>query len=221
MNSKHTDITIVLDRSGSMASVTDDTIGGFNTFLEDQKKQKGTTASITLYQFDHEFETLINAADVKSANKLTKGTYIPRGSTALLDAVGRAINETGKRLSDTPEKERAGKVIFVIITDGYENASKEFKKPQIKEMIQHQTEKYNWQFLYLGADQDSFAEAASYGISADATMNFAKSGGRTRILYRSMSNLVGDLRSEVKSKASFDASDRAVQDEEIAKHKTK
>lgn len=163
-----TDITIVLDRSGSMASVVNDTIGGFNKFLDDQKKAPGS-ANITLNQFDTIFETPIPTSDIQKAPHLTTETFVPRGGTALLDAIGRAIVDTGTRLSANP----AGKVVFVIITDGEENSSHKFNSLQISEMISHQRDKYAWEFVFLGANQDAIATAASVGIHPANAMTYA------------------------------------------------
>jgi uncharacterized protein YegL len=163
MKNNHTDITVVLDRSGSMTNVVNDTIGGFNKFIEEQKKAPGT-ANITLHQFDNEFETVINNQNIQLAAPLTDKTFIPRGMTALLDAIGNAINLTGKRLSELKENERAEHVIFVIITDGEENSSKEFTKEKIFEMIGHQRDKYSWMFMFLGAGQDAIQVAQTYNI---------------------------------------------------------
>lgn len=172
MRKNHADITIVLDRSQSMSSIVKPTIDGFNDFLGGQKRTPGS-ADFTAYKFDHEFETMVPTQDVQQVTALTRETFIPRGNTALLDAIGRAIQETGKRLEAKPESERAEKVIFVIITDGQENCSKDFNKTKIQEMIGHQSEKYGWEFVYLGANQNAFHEAHNIGIKASNAMTFA------------------------------------------------
>lgn len=133
MRSDLTDITLVVDRSGSMQEMRSDAEGGVNAFIADQAKEPGE-ALLTLVQFDTEYEFLHSGVPI---GQVPKYTLVPRGSTALLDAVGRAINETGERLSKMDEKDRPGLVIFVVMTDGHENASKEFSKPQIKKMIEH------------------------------------------------------------------------------------
>lgn len=156
------DVTVVLDRSGSMASCRTDAEGGVNTFIEEQKKHPGECA-FSLVEFDTEYNFVHKAKPVASVPPYT---LVPRGSTALLDAVGRAINETGERLAATKEEDRPSLVVFVIVTDGHENASKEFNRLQIKEMIERQQKEYNWQFTFLGANQDAFAEASSLGIAA-------------------------------------------------------
>lgn len=160
MRSNLTDITVVMDRSGSMQACRSDAEGGLNRFIEDQKKQPGE-ALFTLVQFDTEYEFVHNGVPIQSVPHCS---LVPRGSTALLDAIGRAIIETGERLAKMPEPERPGLVILVILTDGQENSSREFSKAQVQEMIQHQQDVYKWQFVYLGANQDAFAEAANLGI---------------------------------------------------------
>jgi len=163
-----TDITVVLDRSGSMDSCRKDMEGGLNQFVEDQKNAVGD-ARFTLVQFDTVYEIVHNGLPIKEVGKLK---FEPRGGTALLDAVGRAINETGARLKALPESERPGLVTFLIITDGEENSSREFKLEKIKEMITHQQEKYDWKFSFLGANQDAFATGNSMGIAAGGISNY-------------------------------------------------
>jgi len=194
MNKNHTDITIVLDRSGSMSSVASDTIGGFNRFLADQRIAAGT-ASITLHQFDHEFETLINAQDVKAAADLTPATFVPRGNTALLDAIGRAIVNTGARLQAKSETERAGKVVFVIITDGQENASHEYDHGKVFEMISHQRDKYSWEFVFLGANQDAIKTASRMGVATANAMTYAHNAAGTAAAFTSTSSNLRRMRS--------------------------
>lgn len=164
-----TDITLVVDRSGSMSSVREDAQGGVNTFIKEQVNQPGE-ALITLVQFDTEYEFLHRGVPVA---EIPAYKLVPRGMTALLDAVGRAINETGERLSQINEEARPGLVVFVVMTDGLENSSREFTKTQIKEMITRQQDEFSWQFTFLGANQDAFAEAGSMGIRPDAAANYS------------------------------------------------
>jgi len=170
MRSDLTDITLVIDRSGSMEEIRSDAEGGINAFIREQARQSGE-ALLTLVQFDDEAEFVHRGIPIK---RVRDYKLVPRGSTALLDAVGQAINETGSRLAKMPEADRPGLVVFVIVTDGEENSSKEFSKARVKAMIQRQQTKYNWQFTFLGADQDAFAEAGGMGIAAAGTANFAK-----------------------------------------------
>jgi len=168
MKSDLTDITLVVDRSGSMEQVHEDAEGGVNSFIKEQAKEPGE-ALLTLVQFDTEYEFLHKGVPI---SQVPEYKLIPRGMTALLDAVGRAIHETGERLSKMKEQDRPGLVIFVVMTDGLENSSKEFSKEAIKEMIKRQQEQYNWHFTFLGANQDAFVEAGSMGIHAAGVANY-------------------------------------------------
>ncbi len=131
-----TEIVMVIDRSGSMATIKDDAIGGLNTFIEEQQKVKGE-ANLTTVLFDDEYILWHDGVDIKKVEPFTERTYVPRSMTALLDAIGKTANDVGERLRKTKEKDRPEKVLFVILTDGMENASKEFTKPQIVEIIDH------------------------------------------------------------------------------------
>lgn len=170
MRNDLTDITLVVDRSGSMQSIRDDAEGGVNAFIEGQAKESGE-ALLTLVQFDTEYEFLHKGVPVSQA---VGYKLVPRGSTALLDAVGRAMNETGQRLALMAEQDRPGLVVFVVMTDGEENSSKEFSKADIKKMIQLQQERYGWHFTFLGADQDVFAEAREMGMANSSAASFTK-----------------------------------------------
>lgn len=183
-----TSITIILDSSGSMSSCTNDTIGGLNTFLEDQQKLTGT-CDISLIQFSTETKITYKSTDVKLAPKLSYENYKPSGNTALYDAICIAIDEKGKELSELPEDQRPGKVIMVIITDGEENSSKLFNIHDVKNKITHQKDKYNWVFTFLGANQDAFLTADSIGISKGATLNFSStSKGGAKRAFAAVSN---------------------------------
>ena len=194
MNKNLTEIVFILDRSGSMGHLTDDTIGGFNTFIENQKKEDGE-AVLTTVLFDHQYELLHDGINLKDINPLTNKEYFARGTTALLDAIGKTINTIGNRLSNTKEEDKPSKVIMVITTDGAENASMEFTQPQIKEMIEHQTDKYDWQFMFLGANIDAVSTAQSFGISGQFAANYTANSRGTDALYTTMSKSVSCLRS--------------------------
>ena len=174
-----TDITVVLDRSGSMASVRDDTIGGFNSFLEEQKAVPGS-ACVSLVQFDDQYEVVYECRDVQDAPDLSPRTFVPRGSTALLDAIGRTLNATGARLAALPEAARPGKVLLVVMTDGLENASHEFGAGQVFDMITHQRDKYQWEIVFIGANQDAVLTGASYGLPASNALDYAATPAGTR-----------------------------------------
>ncbi len=168
MRTDLTDITLVVDRSGSMEAVKEDAQGGVNAFITRQAGEPGE-ALFTLVQFDTSYEFVHHGVPI---SQVPRYELYPRGATALLDAVGRALNETGSRLAAMPEQDRPGLVIFVIVTDGHENSSHHFTKPQIQEMIRRQQDVYSWQFTFLGADQDAFDEAAQMGIDAAGVAAF-------------------------------------------------
>jgi Mg-chelatase subunit ChlD len=191
MKSGYCHIHTILDRSGSMQSIRDDVIGGFNTFVEDQKKVAGE-ASITLVQFDEQdpYEIIYNFTPLSDVQPLTAETFVPRGWTPLLDAIGRGINDCGQMLAQMSESDRPEKVIFCIITDGQENRSKEFKKEQITKMVKEQTDQWKWEFLFLSCDLAAIDDAVSYGIDKSKTMSFLKSAEGTRAGYTTMSNMV-------------------------------
>jgi len=197
-----TEIVCILDKSGSMASVKNDAIGGFNTFIKDQKSVDGE-ATLSLIMFDTEYSIRYEGKNIKDAPELDDKTFIPGGSTALLDAIGKTINAVGSRLHNTSEQDRPSKVIFVILTDGEENSSREFTKAKINEMITHQKDAYNWAFIYLAANQDAIGEAGQIGIAGGQAMNYNSTPQGTRHMYSAMANTVTNFRqtgdSEVKS----------------------
>jgi hypothetical protein len=178
MNIELTEIAIVLDRSGSMADMKSEAIGGFNHFLESQQKLPGN-ARLTLVLFDHEYILEHDGVPVSEICPLDEHTYVPRGTTALLDAIGRTINTIGERLAKIPESDRPAKVLIVILTDGLENASQEFKRAQIFQMIKHQREVYSWEFLFLGANQDAIQAGSAIGIPTSNAATFSEEPGGT------------------------------------------
>lgn len=209
MKQNYTDITIVLDRSGSMASVASDTIGGFNRFLADQKAVPGT-ATITLHQFDDQFETPIKAVNIQSAEPLTDKTFVPRGSTALLDAIGRAVVDTGERMKSLGN-DCAEKVVFVIITDGEENASHEYTREKVLEMIKHQTDTYKWEFVFLGANQDAIKAGMTMGVNAANSMTYAANAVGTQSAFASSSANMRAFRTGAAKSMAYSAEDREAQ----------
>lgn len=218
MNTNHTDITIILDRSISMAPVTKETLAGFNKFLDEQKKAQGT-ATLTLHQFDHEHETPIKAQDVRHIAPITSETYVPRGNTALLDAMGRAITETGRRLDAMPERDRPSKVVVVVITDGEENSSREFTRPRVMALIKHQQDKYSWEFVFMGANQDAIQAGVNYGFMAAKSMSYAANTAGVTDSFGSIASNVGAFRSGLKCSMTFEASDYEKQAKAGAKTK--
>jgi hypothetical protein len=186
-----TEVIVVLDRSGSMASIAKDMCGGFDTFIAEQRQQPGELR-VSLHQFDDVHETVYENRNVQEVGPLV---LEPRSMTALLDAVGRAITSTGQRFAAMPEHERPHKVIFMIITDGHENASREYTRDRIRGMIQHQESKYGWTFVFLGANQNAFGEAQAMGVQAGNTMNFAANAVGTQEAYKSFSGKISSVRS--------------------------
>jgi Mg-chelatase subunit ChlD len=209
MKTDYTHMTIILDRSGSMESIRDDIIGGFNAFVEEQKQQHGK-ATLTLVQFDTQdpYDVVVQFKPIQSISTLTRETYVPRASTPLLDALGRGINDLGGSLSRMREDERPSKVVLVIITDGQENSSREFNRDKVVRMIKDRSEKDNWQFVFLSADLAAIGDAMSYGIQADSALLFEKSRRRTATAYASLTALMSDYRTGKKEKMGFDPEDR-------------
>ena len=165
MDKNLTEIIVVTDRSGSMASVADDAIGGFNTFLEEQQKSEEGRCLLTYCQFDTSYEVVHEALPIKDMKPLDSGTFQPRGGTALLDAVGKTIDDVGRRLKKTPEDQRPGNVVMVILTDGEENSSRGYSLDKVQEMIKRQSSDYDWTFIFLGQGIDAFA--AGHGMGLD------------------------------------------------------
>lgn len=192
----YTHISLLLDRSGSMAAVADDTIGGFNQFIVEQQKQPGI-CTFTLVQFDSvdPQEVLHEMRPMHEVPPLTRRNFQPRGSTPLLDAMGQLIDRTGARLAALAEPDRPTRVIVVILTDGMENSSQRYSRRQVFEMIQHQQDVYGWQFIFLGANQDAIAEARTLGIGREKALTYRGDGRGTRDAIRFSTRLVSDLRS--------------------------
>ena len=194
MKNNITELVFILDRSGSMAGLESDTIGGFNAIIEKQKKQDGIVYVSTVL-FDNESKVLHDRVKLCHIPKMTEKDYCVRGCTALLDAIGGAIHHIGNihkyaRPEDVPEH-----TMFVITTDGLENASRNYNSEQVKKMIERQKEKYGWEFLFIGANIDAVETAAQYGIDRDRAVNYNADAQGTRILYDSVSNAVRCVRS--------------------------
>lgn len=189
-----TELVFILDRSGSMNGLESDTIGGYNAMLAKQKAEVGE-ARITTVLFDDEYELLHDRIDIKGVAPITEREYFVRGTTALLDALGKTILKIKNVQKNTAEEERAEKVLFVITTDGLENASSEFSVNQIRNMIQEQ-KLYGWEFIFLGANIDAVATAASYGIAKDRAVTYTSDGEGTRLNYQVVSEAISTLRSK-------------------------
>jgi uncharacterized protein YegL len=188
-----TEIVVVLDRSGSMAPLTDDTIGGFNAFIEKQKQEPGS-ARLTTVLFYDKYDILHDNIDLKVVLPITGKEYFARGMTALLDAVGKTINTVGDQLAKMAEAERPARVLFVITTDGEENSSEEFTLEQIKQMVEHQTNVYKWQFIFLGAGINAFA--AGHGMGINMVSNYVPDAAGTQRLYGTISDVAASYRSQ-------------------------
>lgn len=193
---EYTEIVCIIDRSGSMEVIKENTIESFNTFLKEQKEQSGK-ATLTYIQFDTEYEVTHENLPLKVVPELNTNTFVPRGMTALLDAIGKAIGNLDRRMQNIPKKKRP-KVIVVILTDGQENASKEFKQDQIKELILNKKNKYDWDFIFLAANQDAFAEANKMGINSVDTFayGYGMSGSTIGTVFTSAKNLVFNKRTK-------------------------
>ncbi|HEX7071545.1 MAG TPA: vWA domain-containing protein [Rhodothermales bacterium] len=172
MRRNHSHISFILDRSGSMESLRREAIGGFNAFVDSQRLEPGT-ADLSLILFDHEYLPTLENVDMKRVPHLTDETYVPRGTTALHDAIGRTIDDLGVQLAGLPESKRPEKVIVAILTDGLENASSRYTPRKVAQMIAHQREKYSWEFVFLGANQDAILTAQQLSIDPAAAYSFA------------------------------------------------
>ena len=214
MKLNYTDITIILDRSGSMNSIADATIAGFNEFVDEQALLPGEV-KLSLIQFNTGREVTFTAAPVREVPHLHAGNYRPSGGTALLDAVALTIDATGQRLASLVEDDRPSKVIVAILTDGLENQSWQFNYSQVRERIGRQKEVYQWDFVFLGAKQDAIAEAAKLSIGADNALTFGASAKGAKAAFKALSKSAGDAHTGKKGKAEFDLLDRLEQDGEI------
>jgi hypothetical protein len=170
MNTNLAEIAFILDRSGSMNPLREPAVTAFNAFVKSQLDVPGD-ARLTLVQFDDAYEVPVAAQPLKNVPELTAATYVPRGSTALLDAIGRTITETARRLTALPDEEKPGKVIMAIFTDGLENASREYNSKQISELIRVHRDTHGWEFLFLAANQDAIASAAAMKMNAHLSSN--------------------------------------------------
>ena len=193
MKNSITELVFILDRSGSMAGLESDTIGGFNSMIEKQKQQDGTCFVSTIL-FDNVSEVLHDRVRLNEIPKMTDKEYTVRGCTALIDAIGGAIHHIENihkyaRKEDVPEH-----TMFVITTDGLENASRRYSSDVVKKMIERQKEKYGWEFLFIGANIDAVETAARYGIGRDRAVNYHADGQGTQVLYQAVSDAVCAVR---------------------------
>lgn len=182
------EVVVILDRSGSMSGIRNDMEGGFRTFVKEQRKLPGRCL-VSLYQFDDKYDVCFEERDVSAVDSLG---LVPRGMTALLDAVGKTIVKVGERLAAKPENDRPGAVIVLIITDGAENSSREYKREQVKKMIETQQKDYAWKFVYLGADVGAFSEAQSIGINLRSVAQYDVNSSEGA--FAASANAVGNYR---------------------------
>ena len=193
MKKNLTEIVFILDRSGSMAGLEDDTIGGFNAMIEKQKRDPGE-ALVSTVLFDNDCEVIHDRVDIQKIEPMTRNEYYVRGCTALLDAVGGAIHHIGNVHKYAREEDRPEKTLLVITTDGMENASRKYSYDRLKAMIERQKEKYGWEFLFLGANIDAAKEAARFGINADHAANYHADHMGTGLVYETVSEAICQVR---------------------------
>jgi uncharacterized protein YegL len=197
-----TSINVIIDASGSMAHLSHDTMGNFNSFLKEQKEFPGE-AVFTLCTFNTDYHLTHDFVKIASVPDLDSKSYVPQGGTALLDAVGTTIDSVGRKLAALPEEERPSKVIFLIITDGHENSSRRYSAEQIKSMVEHQKNVYSWEFVFMGANIDAIATGTNLGISMQNTLNYDATSVGTQELYKSISSNMNAYRSSTSSRADF------------------
>jgi uncharacterized protein YegL len=188
-----TELVFILDRSGSMSGLEQDTIGGYNSLLAKQKNESGE-AIITTVLFDDKYELLHNRINLKNIEPITESEYFVRGTTALLDAIGRTIDHIKNSQKRLNKKERANKVMFVITTDGMENASKEYRFDKVKAMIEERKSKHGWEFLFIGANIDAIETAGKFGIAPDYAVNYRHDSRGTAAMYESIGQAVDYFR---------------------------
>lgn len=206
MNNNLTEMVFILDMSGSMKPFTEDTIGGYNSLLNEQKKQDGD-ANVTTVLFDDRYIVLHDRKNLKDVEDLTTKEYVPCGCTAMLDAVGKTLVSVGKKLADMKEEDRPGNVVVTIITDGEENSSKEYSWKQIQDMIKEQREKYNWLFTFIGANIDVKKVSGDLGIDSRMAKKYTASKTGTRSVFKAMCDTMSYSR-----KASADVKSRGLRD---------
>ena len=193
MNDKLTEIVFILDRSGSMAGLEDDTIGGFNAFVEKQKKEEGE-ALLSAVLFSDESAVLYDRADIRKVEPMSERQYQVGGCTALLDAIGGAVRHIRNVHRYAREEDRPGRTVFVITTDGMENASRSFSYAEVQRMVKHEQEKYGWEFLFLGANMDAIAAARSFGIREDRAVRYKRDSAGTALNYDVVCEAVTSVR---------------------------
>lgn len=188
-----TEIVFILDRSGSMSGLEKDTIGGFNSMIEKQKKEEGE-AYISTVLFDDHSEVLYDRVPIRKVEPMNDRQYYVRGCTALLDALGEAINHIGNVHKYARKEERPEKTLFIITTDGMENSSRKYTYDKVKKMVEKQKKKHGWEFLFLGANIDAIEVAGRFGIDANRAVNYESDHEGTALNYKVLSNTVSAVR---------------------------
>ena len=205
-----TDITIILDRSGSMEYIKESTIKGFNSFVKEQQNSD-VDVKLTLVQFDHDYQVLYENIDIREVKKLTQKTFEPRGSTALLDAIGVTINNIKNRIKLTPNNQKPDKVLVVIITDGEENSSNKYSREKIFKKISKRENKDSWSFVFIGSNQDAIAVGSSFGIDAKRSLTFANDDEGAKVAFSSMSKNICNIMNNSEAEFIFSDEDRELQ----------
>lgn len=193
MKKNLTELVFILDKSGSMGGLEKDTIGGYNSMLEKQKAVEGECV-ITTVLFDNNYELLHDRIDIRAVKPITEEEYFVGGSTALLDAIGKTVTKIGNVQKNTAEEYRAEKVMFVIITDGEENASRRYSAETVREMIKRQKEKFGWEFIFLGANIDAVETAGRFGIDADRAVDYVPDSEGTELNFCMMTETIAEYR---------------------------
>ena len=193
MNNNLTEIVFILDRSGSMAGLEDDTIGGFNAFVEKQKQEEGE-ALLSAVLFANDSEVIYDRVDIRKVEPMSEQQYRVGGCTALLDAIGGAVHHIKNVHKYAREEDRPGKTIFVITTDGMENASRSYGYDEVQRMVKHEQKKHGWEFLFLGANMDAIAAARSFGIREDRAVRYKRDELGTELNYQVVSETVAHFR---------------------------
>ena len=204
MNDKLTELVFILDRSGSMAGLESDTIGGFNAMVEKQKKEEGE-AFLSAVLFNDRSTVLYDRVDVRRVEPMTERQYFVGGCTALLDAIGDAVHHIGNVHKYAREEDRPAKTVFVIITDGMENASRRYTYDEVRHMVEQQRDRYGWEFLFLGANMDAIAAARSFGIREDRAVRYKCDKRGTALNFEVLSDTIGCIREGARPTANWKA----------------
>ncbi len=218
MKSNLTEIIFIVDRSGSMESIRKDMIGGFNSFIKEQLKVP-TDCKVSFYQFDTQdpkVETVYEQRNLSVVPELTMETFVPRGGTPLLDAVATVVKKVEQRHAETEDYSRPSKVLVVVITDGEENSSVEWNGAQVKQIIESKEENDQWEFVYLGANQDAWAVGGNLGFKASSTLGYVASAGGTNAMWSSLSDKTAKYRcaANVTRGLEFDDDDKKAQEKQ-------